>query len=85
MPDLANGPGAGGMAFPGPWVRSVAPNITPTGFACFTDAQLKAVITTGVRPDGSKLLPPMGIPYYARMTNADLDALVTYLRTLPPK
>ena len=85
MPDFANGLGAGGMAFPGPWGRSVASNITPTGLARFTDAQLKAVITTGVRPDGSRLLPPMGTAYYARMTGDDLDALVAYLRTLPPK
>jgi mono/diheme cytochrome c family protein len=85
VPDVVNGLGAGGMAFPGPWGRSVASNITPTGLARFTDAQLKAVITTGVRPDGSRLLPPMGIPYYARMTSADLDAMVAYLRTLPRK
>ena len=85
VPDVVNGLGAGGMAFPGPWGRSVASNITPTGPARVTDAQLKAVITTCVRPDGSKLLPPMGIPYYARMANADLDALVAYLRTLPRK
>ena len=85
MPDLANGLGAGGMAFPGPWGRSVASNITPTGLARFTDAQLKTVITTGVRPDGSRLLPPMGTSYYARMTGSDLDALVAYLRSLPKK
>jgi len=84
-PDLKNGLGAGGMSFPGPWGKSTAPNITPTGLKRYTDAQVKTLITTGVRPDGTRLLPPMGVPYYARMTAADLDAVVAYLRTLPPK
>jgi hypothetical protein len=30
----------------------------------------------------SRLLPPMGFPYHANMTEADLDAMVAYLRTL---
>ena len=84
-PDLAGSLGAGGMQFKGPWGVSVAPNITPTGIGKWTDAQLKTAITKGVRPDGSKLLPPMGIPYYANIAPADLDAIVAYLRTLPAK
>jgi hypothetical protein len=31
------------------------------------------------------MLPPMGYDYYAKMTNADLDAVVAYLRTVPAK
>jgi hypothetical protein len=27
----------------------------------------------------------MGYPYYAKMTDGDLDAMVAYLRTVPPK
>jgi hypothetical protein len=73
------------MKFPGPWGESVASNITPSNLARYSDAELKKIITTGVRPDGSKLKPPMGIPYYAKMTAADLDAMVAYLRTLPKK
>ena len=42
-------------------------------------------ITQGIRKDGSKLLPPMGFEHYARMTPADLDAVVAYLRTIPAK
>lgn len=84
-PDLQNKLGAGGFPFTGPWGVSVSTNITPTGLAKYSDADLKKVITTGVRPDGSKLKPPMAIPYYANMKAADLDALVAYLRTLPPK
>jgi mono/diheme cytochrome c family protein len=84
-PDTRNALGAGGMEFPGPWGTSVAPNITPTGLKRYSDAELKTIITTGVRPDGSHLKPPMGVAYYARMSAADLDAIVTYLRSLPPK
>lgn len=85
VPDFVNSLGAGGMTFSGPWGTSVAPNITPKGLAAYSDAALKKVITTGVRPDGSRLKPPMGTAYYARMSAADLDALVAYLRSLPPK
>ena len=84
-PDFVNGLGAGGFSFFGPWGTSVSTNITPTALAKYSDADLKKVMTTGVRPDGSKLKPPMAIPYYAKMKADDLDALVAYLRSLPPK
>jgi mono/diheme cytochrome c family protein len=60
-PDIKNQLGAGGFPFKGPWGLSVSPNITPTGLKKYSDAQNKAMITTGVRPDGSKLKPPMGV------------------------
>ncbi len=85
VPDLVNGLGAGGMAFHGPWGKTVAPNITPTALKRYNDAQLRRIITQGVRPDRTQLRPPMGVAYYARMTRSDLDALVAYLRALPPK
>jgi mono/diheme cytochrome c family protein len=85
MPDYANRFGAGGFPFNGPWGTSVSANITPAGIGHYSDEELKAVIRTGVRPDGSKLLPPMPVSYYAGVTDADMDALVAYLRSLPPK
>ncbi len=84
-PDFAHNLGAGGMEFPGPWGVSVAPNITPTGLSQHTDAQVKTIVTKGVRPDGSKMLPPMAYPYYAKIKPEDLNLLLAYLRTLPPK
>jgi hypothetical protein len=42
------------------------------------------MITEGVRPDGSAMLPPMPYGYLAKMTPEDLDAVVLYLRSLPP-
>lgn len=77
--------GAGGMSFPGPWGVSVAANITPTGLGHYTDDELKAVLTTGTRPDGTHLLPPMPVAFLANLKPQDVDALVAYLRALPPK
>lgn len=84
-PDIENQLGAGGFSFFGPWGTSVSTNITPTALTRYSAADLRKVLTTGVRADGSRLKPPMGTSYYARMSAADLDAVVAYLRALPPK
>ncbi len=78
--------GAGGFEFPGPWGVSVSRNITSSktkGVGGWTDDQIKRAITQGIDKDGNKLKPPMGFHYYATMTASDLDAIVTYLRTVP--
>jgi mono/diheme cytochrome c family protein len=77
--------GAGGNEWPGPWGVSVSANLTPTGQADHTDEQIATMITKGVRPDGSPMFPPMSYGHYARMTADDVQAIITYLRTLPPK
>jgi mono/diheme cytochrome c family protein len=80
--------GAGGFEFPGPWGVSVSPNITSSkdkGIGAWTDDEIKRAITQGVSRDGSKLKPPMGYHYYATVAADDLDAMVTYLRTVPAK
>jgi mono/diheme cytochrome c family protein len=84
-PDVVGGLGQGGMRFTGPWGVSIAANITPIGLKRYSDAELKKIITTGERPDGSHLLPPMGVAYYANMNDADVSAIIAYLRSLPPK
>jgi mono/diheme cytochrome c family protein len=85
IPDVENRLGAGGLEFPGPWGTAVAPNITPTNLGSWTDQQIITAITQGVRPDGRRLGPPMGYRYYATMTKSDLEAIVAWLRSLPPK
>jgi mono/diheme cytochrome c family protein len=82
-------PLAGGNAFGGPKApfHSYATNITPdreTGIGAWTDAQIKHAIAKGKRHDGSGLRPPMCYRCYDRMTDADLDAVVAYLRTVKP-
>jgi mono/diheme cytochrome c family protein len=80
--------GRGGFEFPGPWGVSVSRNITSSktkGIGDWTDAQIKRAITDGIDKDGNKLKPPMGFGYYAHMTDADLDAVIAWVRTLPAK
>ena len=87
-PDPIEGLGAGGREFPGPWGVSVASNIPPdpeAGIGAWSDAAVKKAITDGVTPDGSPLKPPMAYPYYHGMLDADVDAIVAYLRTIPAR
>ena len=80
--------GKGGFEFKGPWGVSVSRNITShkeKGIGAWSDAEIKRAITDGVSQDGSRLKPPMGYEFYKNMTNDDLDAIVAYLRTVPPK
>jgi mono/diheme cytochrome c family protein len=87
LPDLTR-MGAGGNGYKAADGRTaLSANITPgnlDGVVKWTDEQLKIAITTGVRPDGSKMVPVMDFEFYSQMTPADLDALVRFLRTLKP-
>jgi len=80
-------PGAGGFDLAGPWGAAVSANITPdleTGIGSWTDQQIKDALTKGVRPDGSVLGLPMPVYYLRNVSEDDLDALITWLRTLKP-
>ena len=69
-PDFDSQLGAGGFELEGPWGISVSANLTPhptDGIAGVSDDDLRQMITTGIRPDGSKMLPPMGYRYYANI------------------
>jgi mono/diheme cytochrome c family protein len=86
--DFKDSLGKGGREFPGPWGVSKSRNITShktAGVGDWTDAEIKTAITQGKRKDGTPLKGPMGYQYYAKMTDADLDAVIAYLRTVPPK
>jgi len=50
----------------------------------YSDAAFKTVLTTGMRPDGSRLWYMDAAPY-AVLSDADLRDLLTFLRTLEPK
>ena len=80
------GLGQGGMVLKGPWGMSIAANITshPTALGRYNDEEVKKMITQGIHPSGMKLMPPMPYENYALMTDEDLDALIAYLRTIPP-
>jgi mono/diheme cytochrome c family protein len=76
--------GAGGQRFPGPWGLSVSRNLTPdaSGLKDWSDAEIARAIRDGVRRDGTPLKPPMGYGFYKTMSEADMAALIGYLRTL---
>jgi mono/diheme cytochrome c family protein len=80
-------PRVGGRLFPEPQGMIYSANLTPdpeTGLGTWSDAQIIQAIY-GVRPDGRVLQPPMPWPYFAgKIAAADLQALLAYLRSLPP-
>jgi len=56
-----------------------------TGLGNWTDDEIKRTITKGILKDGTRLLPfPMDWPSFSTMRPEDLDAMVVYLRTIPP-
>jgi cytochrome c551/c552 len=68
--------------------KVLVPNITshPTaGLGGWSDAEIKGALTKGISRDGRRLHFPMPWPYLASLEDADLDALVAWLRTLPAK
>jgi mono/diheme cytochrome c family protein len=78
--------GSGGRELPAfPAGVVITANLTPAnpnGIARWTDAQVKDAITSGVRPDGRRLVRLMAFDWYKNISPNDLDALVAYLRTL---
>jgi mono/diheme cytochrome c family protein len=74
-----------GFAVPGLGVF-YGPNLTPdneTGLGKWTNAQIATAITTGKRPDGRMLAPPMPVQSFKNLTHADALAIAAYLKTLP--
>ena len=59
------------------------PNLTPYNLGRYSDGELVRVIRTGVRKNGEPLFPFMPYQHYAHMTQADLDSVIVYLRSLP--
>lgn len=80
-------PNVGGRAFPIPFGTVYATNITPdkeTGLGSWSDKEILNAITTGIRPNGERILPVMPHEAYSGIAKEDLQALIAYLRTLKP-
>ncbi len=77
---------AGGRAFDlGPAGVVFTRNITPdaeTGIGGWTDEQLKVAIRTGQTPSGEMLFPVMPYHNYNGLADADLDAIIAYMRSV---
>jgi mono/diheme cytochrome c family protein len=72
------------------WGKTYARNLTPdreTGLGSFTAGEIKQALRSGRRLDGRAMAPPMSdfIPHFSGMTDDDLDAIVAYLKSLPPR
>ena len=66
---------------------ATASNLTPTRLKKLSDAELKEVLRTGLTPDGDVLAESMAEVVQnttSQLTQQDLDALIAYLRSLPP-
>lgn len=78
---------AGGRLFDlGPGGKVYTANLTSdvdTGIGGWTDEQIKVAIRTGQIPSGRMLVPVMPYRSFNAMADADLDAVVAYLRTIP--
>jgi mono/diheme cytochrome c family protein len=78
---------SGGLEFDEPPFKVTAPNITQdkdTGLGSWSDADLKKLLRTGVRPNGVQIAEVMPTSFYGIITEKDMDAIVAYLRTLKP-
>lgn len=94
VPTEVLGPGkwdglfSSGNAFAGAWGVSFPRNLSPdtaTGLGSWTDAMfIKALRTGKDMGEGRDILPPMPWDSFGQMTDADLRAILAYLKTLKP-
>ena len=78
---------SGGLSWDEPPFKVTAPNITQdkeTGIGSWSDADIKTVMRTGIRPNGVHIAMIMPTGFYHIMTERDMDAVVAYLRTIKP-
>jgi mono/diheme cytochrome c family protein len=77
---------AGGRPFDlGPAGVLFTRNLTPdqeTGLGAWTDEQIKLAVKTGVNHDGKILFPVMPYHVYNGMADADINAVIVYLRSV---
>lgn len=78
---------AGGVGFTTPLGTIYSSNITSdneTGIGQWTAADLRRAMHQGIGRGGYHLFPAFPYPSFTRVTDADVDALYAYLRTIPP-
>jgi alcohol dehydrogenase (quinone), cytochrome c subunit len=81
-------PFAGGLPMVAPIGTIYSSNITPdpeTGIGRYSYGDFERAVRRGIRPDGDALYPAMPYPSYARVTDADMQALYAYfMRGMKP-
>lgn len=87
-PDMARQFGGSEVGFEIPGLGVFhGPNLTPdeaTGLGRWSEADIVTAIQTGKRPDGRELAPIMPWRAFATLTKSDAQAIVAYLKSLPP-
>ena len=86
--DFKNWWGKGGFEIKGEFGSVTVSNISShkeKGVGAWTDAELKRALTEGIGHDGRRFKMPMARQaYLSRMTEQDLNAIVAWLRSIPP-
>lgn len=76
--------GGGTPIVMGPVGTMAAPNVTPHGLAvAYTDGELARLLRFGIKKDG-RSVRFMPVQDFDWMSDADLTAIVSYLRSVPP-
>ncbi len=80
---LSGGPVPGGDPS---WPPAANLTAHQEGLAAWTFEDFAATLRSGRRPDGTELRDPMSgvVQFTGRMTDVELEALWTYIRTVPP-
>jgi len=81
-------PFTGGRAFVTPFGTIYSTNITPdntTGIGKWKAADLRRAMHEGLAPDGSRFFPAFPYTSFTKVTDADVDDIYTYLRSLRPE
>lgn len=84
--DMSRRFSGGSQVFDEPQFTVKGSNITPdrdTGIGTWSDADIKKMMTDGVRPNGVPVAQ-MPYPFYKIITPGDLDAVVAYIKTVAP-
>jgi mono/diheme cytochrome c family protein len=77
----------GSQLFDEPAFTVKGSNITQdpdTGIGSWSVADIKKLMTEGVRPNGVPVAPQMPYAFYKIMTPGDLDAVATYIKSIAP-
>jgi mono/diheme cytochrome c family protein len=86
QPDMARALGGSDIGFQIPKLGIFyPPNLTPdvdTGLGAWSEADIIKAVRTGTRPDGRILVPIMPYHSYAKLTDADAQALAAYLKSI---
>jgi mono/diheme cytochrome c family protein len=79
---LSGGPIQGGDPS---WLPAKNLTFHESGLARWSLADFVKAMKHGVRPDGSKIMPPMPIAYTQQLKDAEVESLYAYLKTVQPK